>query len=477
MEVSTLFAPEPDMIDPASRAKVLVVDDDYVTAKSMVHQLEYVGYQASYALSGMDALDRLGEDNYDVLLADIYMPEMRGDELQSLAYRIDPDIIVLMVTASDDVNCAVSCMRDGAYDYLIKPVSTSTLGARIQKAIERRQWLAARHEHRADLERKIAEATDHVKRVFQGSLDSLSKTLSAKDLHTGNHSSRVSELAAAVAARMRPNEKDFIAQVRVGSLFHDIGKIGISESILAKPGPLTPEEEAEIQKHPEIGESILQPIFGRSEVLSIARSHHEHFNGRGYPDGLAGTDISLGARIVAVVDSFDAMTQNRPYRAGMEVDHAVQILVEGAGSQWDPEIVNTFLDTLAADDRVRTASPLPRVPLVPRSRGPVMFIHNDLDKETLDKLQLRVEALRRRGTIHFIVDLRNAGYISKAGAELFWRLHQTITLDGGRMAIRDAPEQILSVFRQTGLADRLALERSPIRIDGALREYEPRRLI
>jgi len=451
-------------IDHGARKRVLVVDDDVVVARTLAHQLDHAGFETRYVLSGEEALGHLKAESYDVLLTDICMPSMRGDELQRLAGQLDPDLAVVMITGTVDVSGAVDCMRAGADDYLMKPVRIDDLVTQIGKATERHRLIREEQAYRANLELRVAEAVDHVRKVFHNSLETLSNTLNAKDSPTRDHSRRVSELASSIAKHMCPDNAEFQIQVRVGSLFHDIGKIGVREEILAKPGPLTLEEEIEIRRHPEIGESILRPIFAGSDILKIVRSHHEHLNGGGYPDGLFGDQISLGARIVAVADSYDAMSHPRPYRGGLAIDHAVQILADGAGEQWDPDVVSAFLEVLGTQELGRSDDAAGRISTLDasKSRRPIVFVHSDLDKKAINRLETKIEALRRRGTLNFVVDLRHAGYLSKGGAEVFWCLHQMILAEGGRMALRDTPEQALAMFRRMGRADKLALERTPI---------------
>jgi putative nucleotidyltransferase with HDIG domain len=195
--------------------------------------------------------------------------------------------------------------------------------------------------------------------MAQDSLAAFISALESKDEFTRDHSARVSELAARIARQVKPTDIGFHTEVRFGGLLHDIGKIGIRESVINKPGALTPREFAEVQKHPVIGETILRPVVANPNVLAIVRNHHERFDGGGYPDALSGQAIPLGARIVAVADSYDAMTSARPYRVGMSPERAIEILREGAGSQWDRTVIHGFLSLVnngLLPERARHAS-------------------------------------------------------------------------------------------------------------------------
>ena len=184
--------------------------------------------------------------------------------------------------------------------------------------------------------------------IAQDALSAFISALESKDEFTRDHSSRVSELAARIAIQIKPRDIPFQTEVRLGGLLHDIGKIGIRESVINKPGALTPKEFAEVQRHPIIGETILKPVVANPSILDIVRSHHERWDGGGYPDALAKQSIPLGARIVAVADSYDAMTSARPYRVGMTPERSLEILREGSGIQWDRAVVQAFAALVAA---------------------------------------------------------------------------------------------------------------------------------
>lgn len=323
-------------------AHILVVDDEEEVALVLARALSDVGHEVQLAANGQAALDRLAESDYNLLLTDIYMPSLRGDELMVRALERDPQLAVLLITAIDDTSCAVECLKRGAFDFLLKPFDLDDVLIRVEKALSRQRLERENEEYRVYLEERIAETTDQLRQTVQQALESLIHTLEAKDPFTQNHSLRVAELASALVARMRPGETHLHAQVRVAALFHDIGKIGIPEHLMHKPGALTEDERSIIQRHAEMGAIILAPMLDAG-IVRIVRSHHENWDGTGYPDKLVGEDIPLGARLLAVADAYDAMTSERPHRPALPLPQVIATLQAGAGYQWDPEAVYAFL--------------------------------------------------------------------------------------------------------------------------------------
>lgn len=253
---------------------------------------------------------------------------------------------VVMVTAVSDVQTAVRCLDAGALDYVTKPFTTDEVRARVHQAVEKRRLLLENQAYREHLEARVAEQTRRYEQLFLASLRSLAEALEVKDSYTWGHSTRVSQYAMAIAhelAHERPLSEALLEQLELGSRLHDIGKIGVREAVLNKPGPLTDAEYAHIMEHPVIGWRLLAPLLtDMPHALAVVRSHHERVDGEGVPDRLAGDDIPLVARITAVADSFDAMTSGRPYRDGMSVGDALAELERCAGTQFDPACVRAF---------------------------------------------------------------------------------------------------------------------------------------
>lgn len=339
--VARLHVIGPDTPRPRS-GTVLVVDDESGVAAEIADALHRAGYVAEVAAGGEAALARFGERRFDVLLADIHLPRLRGDVLQRIARECDPDLAVLLMTSDDEAPVAVACLRDGVADTLTKPCSLDDVVARVDKALERRRLVLENRGYQHALEERVSEQADRLARTLQGSLEALITALEAKDRHTRNHSNRVAELSSQLAQALAPDDAAFVERVRVAALFHDIGKIGVPEYILHKPAPLTPQEMQEVERHVGIGVTILEPLLD-AETIAMVRHHHERLDGGGYPDGLRGKAIPLGARIVAVADAWDAMTSSRPYRPAMPRGQVWSILRAGAETQWDPAVVNAFL--------------------------------------------------------------------------------------------------------------------------------------
>lgn len=328
---------------------LLVVDDEQAVASVLCRGLSRAGYDVSVACNGEEALARLETEPFDVLLSDIHMPKMRGDELQRRARERAPDLAVVLITAAYDVSVAVECLREGVFDYVTKPFDLSDVIARVNKALERRDLLRAKRGYQADLEKRVAEQAERLHQTMRGSLEALIHALEAKDPNTRDHSARVSHLAVRLVRHLCSGEAALAERVRVAALFHDVGKIGVPEAILNKPGRLTEGEMAFVRRHPEIGETILAPLL-EPEMLAIVRHHHERWDGNGYLDGLSGAFIPLGARIVAVADSFDAMTSSRPYRDRLSPADAGAVFQENAGRQWDPRIVAAILPLIESGE-------------------------------------------------------------------------------------------------------------------------------
>ena len=296
------------------------------------------------ASSGTEALAALArEGEVPICISDIYMPEMDGVSFLREAVHRYPDMAVIMLTGVAEVNTAVECLKLGALDYISKPVMIEEVRARLDKALEKRQLILQNRYYHEHLETKVRELDQRNKTSLINGVQMLVHALEAKDAYTSGHSSRVSRYATKTAVLLGFTDDD-LEHVRLGGELHDIGKIGTREDVLNKPGPLTPEEFQHVKAHTTLGEKILAPFLTESPiVLRIARSHHERLDGTGFPDGLTGDHIPIEARIVAVVDAFDAMTTNRAYRPSRPAEHAIQELRRCAGVHFDTDVVEAFL--------------------------------------------------------------------------------------------------------------------------------------
>jgi putative two-component system response regulator len=329
---------------------ILLVDDERSVSTVLERYLSQMGYSCIAAESGSEALEKLKKCPCALALCDIRMPGMDGIELLKRIKEYDEDIAVVMVTAVDERETAMRAIRQGAYDYIIKPFALEEILISAQRALENRRLILDRRDYQRNLEtkvqertRELAEKNEAMRRLFTGAIESIILTLQAKDKPTENHSRRVANRATAIARRLSLPEEE-IEDIRLAALLHDIGKVGTSESILNKPGRLTQEESAQLREHPLIATSILEPISPLKGAIAYIKHVHEHYDGSGYPAGLKGEEIPLGARIVAVADAFDAMTSPRPYRPAWETEAVLVHLTKEVGKQFDPMVVEAFLE-------------------------------------------------------------------------------------------------------------------------------------
>jgi response regulator RpfG family c-di-GMP phosphodiesterase len=325
-------------------ARCLVVDDDATVRQALARVIELQGLASLQAASGAQALELLrAEGEIPICISDIYMPEMDGVTFLREALRLYPDMAVIMLTGVAEVNTAVECLQLGALDYISKPVLIEEVRARVAKALEKRDLVLQNRFYRQHLEHRVRDLDQRNRESLINGVQMLVHALEAKDSYTSGHSMRVSRYAVKTAVQLG-YAGAWLEQIRLGGELHDIGKIGTRETVLHKPGVLTPEEFEHVKLHTALGERILAPFLtGSPTVLHIVRSHHERIDGRGFPDGLAGDEIPLEARIVSVVDAFDAMTTNRAYRPSREPDDALEELRRCAGTHFDPDVVDAFL--------------------------------------------------------------------------------------------------------------------------------------
>ncbi len=326
----------------AEQESILIVDDEVAIRRLLNRKLSAEGYQCQEAGDAEQALDKLRKKPVGLVVLDINMPGKSGTELLPEIKAGFPDTAVVMATAASDTNIAIQCMKQGAYDYIIKPFNLDDVILSVDRALEKRRLELQVKEYQQHLEDKVAEQAGRIRASFLNAIRALAYALEAKDKYTSGHSQRVADISAAIARELGLSEES-IDKIVLAGLVHDIGKIGVRESVLNKPGRLTDEEFQHVQKHPEAGEHILSPLAGDEEILTLIRNHHGHFDGTGYPNGLKGEQIPLGARILAVADAYEAMTSERPYRKAMSDESACTELERYKKTQFDPEVVDAFL--------------------------------------------------------------------------------------------------------------------------------------
>ncbi|MFA5800942.1 MAG: HD domain-containing phosphohydrolase [Thermoleophilia bacterium] len=324
------------------KARVLIVDDEETVREILRRTLSQEGYDCATACDVDTALELMEGDSIDLVISDIMMPGKSGIDLLGEVREKSPDTAMIMVTAVADTQTAINAMKLGAYDYVTKPFNLVEVLMSVDRAMEKRNLLITNREYKDDLEKKVQEQTEEIRETFLGAVMALAEALDAKDTYTNGHSKRVTEIAVTLATE-RGLASEAIDKIRFAGLVHDIGKIGVPEEILLKPGKLTNEEFDRIKEHSAAGEKILKPIIRDREILEMVRYHHERYSGGGYPEGRKKEDIPLGARIIAVADAFDAMTSNRPYREALSPEKARNQLLANKGSQFDPELVDLFI--------------------------------------------------------------------------------------------------------------------------------------
>jgi putative two-component system response regulator len=334
--------------------KILVVDDEEFIADLLQRWFIVEGYHCETVSNGIDALKMLEQDEFDLVVSDITMPLMSGIELLEIVRNRWPDIAVLMATAISDRETAVHALRVGAYGYSIKPFDRNELLINVANALERRRVTLLMREYEQDLEQKVRERTAQVRQREEQIVVRLLSAAEFRDDETGAHIRRIG-LYSAVMAKELGWDHQAVDDMRLAAPMHDVGKIGVPDRILQKPGRLTAEEWEIMKTHTTIGGKILDdpdvPLLRLAR--EIALSHHEKWVGTGYPLGLSGEAIPESGRIVAVVDVYDALVHNRCYKPAYPEEEALAIIRDGMGSHFDPRILDCFFSLLPALRRIR----------------------------------------------------------------------------------------------------------------------------
>ncbi len=335
-----------------SKPKILVVDDEERNLRLMEAMLIPLGYEVILAWDGIEALERVREIPPDVILLDVMMPKMDGFEVarQLKAGEETKIIPVVMVTALREVEDRVKALEVGADDFLSKPVDKSELIATVNSQLKVKAYNDHMLNHQKELEAEVAQRTEQLRQAFEkikvASLDTiyrLSRAAEHKDKDTGAHIQRMSRFSAAVARQMGLDDST-VEAILYAAPMHDVGKIGIPDLILIKPGRLAPDEWEIMKQHSIFGVQILEGSDAESLKLAevIALTHHEKWDGSGYPKGLKGSAIPLAGRITAIADVFDALISKRPYKEPFPLEKSFIIIKEGRGNHFDPQVVDAF---------------------------------------------------------------------------------------------------------------------------------------
>ena len=332
-------------------------------------------FHCATAGNGKEALELLRRESFDAVISDLQMPGLTGLELLAETRRLFPHIAFLVTTGVDDVDVGVEAMRNGADDYLVKPLRENAVVASLQRALHKRQLEQQVENYRQHLEEMVTERTgqlraalEQVERSYEDTLRALGAAIDLRDSETAGHSQRVCRYSLEIARALGWPEPELGSLAR-GAYLHDIGKLGIPDGILLKPGPLTSEERQLMQQHVQIGFTLVKDIPFLADAADVVLMHHERFDGGGYPHGLKGEQILPGARVFAVADTLDAITSDRPYHRASSFDSARETIRHLAGSQFDTYVVSVFLSIPEHPWPAIATSQRPTAVLSPELRG------------------------------------------------------------------------------------------------------------
>ena len=321
---------------------ILAVDDDPIITDTIQDYFKRSGFHVEAENNPQVAVDRIRNGNFDILLLDFLMSPICGDQVVAQIREFNRDLFIILLTGHKSMAPPVKTIRQlDIQGYYEKNDRFDQLELLVESCVKSIKQMRTIKEYKADLEKAYVQTIETLRHVVE-----------SRDKETKGHSERVAILAKALAEEMQLAQDD-IETIHIAGLFHDVGKIGIPDSILLKNGSLTKEEFMTIKGHPAEGERIIVSYAPFKNLLNIVRGHHERYDGTGYPDGKAGNDICLGARIIAVADSFDAMMSNRTYRRGLGFDKTMDELVKGKGTQFDPAIVDAFLKLVEKSGRAK----------------------------------------------------------------------------------------------------------------------------
>jgi response regulator RpfG family c-di-GMP phosphodiesterase len=336
------------MLDASvARSRILVVDDE-PEIRGVLCDLLGAEYECVAAASAEDALDQLSAREFNLIISDITMSGMSGLEMIPHVSAQAPDAVVIMISGLQTIESAIEALRVGAFDYIMKPFDLRQVEAAVKRALEHHELLSAKRRYESHLAELVKQRTgeldqalNSLEEAYRSTLKALTAALETRDAETHGHSERVVTFSLRLGREYGLTKEQLVA-LEFGSLLHDIGKIGVPDSILRKPAQLSESEWVSMREHPLHGQAILREIEFLEGAARVVAQHHEKWDGSGYPLGLAGEAIDLNARIFAVADAFDAITSDRVYRAGKSYEEALAELERWAGRQFDPKVVEAF---------------------------------------------------------------------------------------------------------------------------------------
>jgi putative nucleotidyltransferase with HDIG domain len=324
------------------KEQALIVDGDPQARAAAAAVLQAAGYDCHEREDGEAACDFLRRMEKGLVVTELELPGGDATDLLAAARRRHPEVGLLVVSGTRDAQTAIQALQEGALDYLVKPVAPNDLRQRLTLAMERRRLMLQHRDYQRSLEQKLVQRTRELQQTYEQVLASLGEAVAARHTETQSHTQRVTQLSLRLARALGLRGAE-LTGVEWGAALHDVGKIGIPDAILLKPSALTDEEWETMKRHCEIGHRMLRGFEFLRSALSVVLHHHEHFDGSGYPFGLTGDTIPFSARIFAVVDAYDAMTSERPYRPPLDADEAKRELARCAATQFDPHVVDMFL--------------------------------------------------------------------------------------------------------------------------------------
>lgn len=323
------------------RHNILIVDDEVANLR-LLRRVLGKEYDVLEATSGQEGLELLKKNEVSLIITDQRMPAMTGVQMLEQSLPVNPDAIKILLTGYTDVQALIDAINAGhVYKYIPKPWDADELKLTVRRALETFEL----KEHNITLIKELKSAMGELEELSMGTIRALADALDAKCDYTAGHSLRVSRISMLIGKTMGLPIED-LRDIELGGILHDIGKIGVPESILWKPAQLTPDEREVMRKHPSISAQIIGELRGLRRAREYVKHHHEYFDGNGYPDGLKGDEIPVGARIILVSDAYDAMTTDRPYRKAIGHERAVKELEAGRGTQFDPIVVDALMQLL-----------------------------------------------------------------------------------------------------------------------------------
>src|SRR5580693_10313149 len=337
------------VLAPAPTVRVLIVDDDPALRKILSVMLTQADFLCRTAACGEEALRILESHPTDVVISDLRMPGISGMDLLIEVRKRYPRLAFLMVTGEDETRVGVRAMQLGADDYLLKPFDADVVLGSLHRALQKKKLEREVQEYRLRLEEMVSERTQQLRtalqqteRSYEDTLEALGAAIDLRDSPTAGHSRRVFLYSMELAKSIGGLEQE-LRSIAMGAWLHDIGKLAIPDRVLLKPGPLTDSEWEIMRRHARIGYDLVKSISFLAGAAEIVLTHHERFDGSGYPQKMKGDEIPFGARIFAVADTLDAMTSDRPYRAALPLQAAQEVIERGSGTLFDPLVAAAFL--------------------------------------------------------------------------------------------------------------------------------------